>query len=277
MRECRKKDADVRNGVFKAKAGGKGFGKRGLNSLEEEEEGKPEEEAWDQPQPWMLASLQKKKKAVQQRTKQCVECLSGSRWFASAMIEEEEDGSSEEDRVVFPLGRNDRVAEEGDDSKEPRPIYSLKTKYKEYVPYQVAVDSAAVECVLTKRDASGLTGGDAKLLIQGGAAKNGVKYVSADGGEIPNEGELDVDLLTREGHECGMTWQVADIQKSLLAVSALTKTGHEVQFRKNDGDIVNLKTGKKIRFVRRGDLFVLTMWMKRRKPKGDAGFRRQGP
>ena len=49
MSECRKKDADVRNGIFKPKGGGKGKGRKGLNSLEDGEEHPGEEEAWDQP------------------------------------------------------------------------------------------------------------------------------------------------------------------------------------------------------------------------------------
>ena len=101
--------------------------------------------------------------------------------------------------------------------------------------------------------------------------------MTADGGEVPNLGEMPVNMVTREGHLCDMTWQVADIKKPLLAVAALTKTGHEVRFRKADGEIVHTATGKTIHFQKKGGLYVLTLWM-RAKSKGDGkqGFQRQG-
>ena len=133
------------------------------------------------------------------------------------------------------------------------------------------MDSAAVESVMPRHMVDGMRSDPTQPLRQGAAAKAGVTYVSADGGEIPNEGEHMVEMLTKEGHHCGMTWQVADIQKPLLAVTALASTGHEVRFRENDGEIVHKKSGKNIKFIKKGNLYVLTVWMKEA-----AGFRRQG-
>ena len=180
-------------------------------------------------------------------------------------------------KSLSPLMRNDGQCQEGGaQAPDSRALYALKPKYQGFKPVQVVVDSAAVDCVMSKTTVNELRSDPEAPLKQGAAAKAGVSYVAADGGEIPNEGEQPVDMLTREGHECDMTWQVADIQKPLLSVRALTKTGHQVNFRQNDGEIINKATGRKIHFIRRGDLYVVTMWMKAREGGGEPGFHRQG-
>ena len=179
-------------------------------------------------------------------------------------------------RILNPLMRSDDVCREcGPTTLGMKPLYALKPKFQGYKPIQLVVDSAAVDCVMSKTVMDGLRSNPEEPLKQGSAAKAGVSYVAADGGEIPNEGEQEVEMLTKEKHECNMTWQIADIQKPLLSVRALTKTGHQVNFRKHDGEIVNMATGKKIHFVRRGDLYVVTMWM-RAKNINESGFRRRG-
>ena len=171
---------------------------------------------------------------------------------------------------IYKLGRSDL-----EDKLDGRALYALKTDYKGYKPIEVVVDSAAIECVMSKRALEKVGLDPNKELRQGPAAKAGINYVAADGGEIANEGEQDVDILTKEKHACTMTWQVADIQRPLMAVASLTKTGHEVNFRKKDGEITNLQTGKKIHFIKKGGLFVVTLWMKVRKDEKE-GLQGQG-
>jgi len=180
-------------------------------------------------------------------------------------------------KSLSPLMRNDgQQRGDGPSAQGNRPLYALKPKYQGFKPVQVVVDSAAVDCVMARTTINEIRSNPDAPLKQGEAAKAGVSYVAADGGEIPNEGEQLVDMMTKEGHECDMTWQVADIQKPLLSVRALTKSGHQVNFRQNDGEIVNNATGRKIHFVRRGDLYVVTMWMRAREESSEPGFRRQG-
>ena len=179
-------------------------------------------------------------------------------------------------REVYPLWRSgdDQEAQPASGQRPaPRPMYALKQKYQGYKKMQLIVDSAAVDSVLTKKDYNTIAGPDAGPPRPGEASLAEVNYITADGGEVPNEGELDVKLITEEEHECGMTWQIADIQKSLLAVRSLTKTGHEVKFRETGGDITNIKTNKKIKFSKKGDLYVLTVWMA---PNGKPLFQRPG-
>ena len=65
---------------------------------------------------------------------------------------------------------------------------------------------------------------------EGEARKNGVKYITAGGNEIPNLGELDLPFRTMEGHKCGIKFQLADVKRPLLSVTALTGTGDRVTF-----------------------------------------------
>ena len=45
--------------------------------------------------------------------------------------------------------------------------------------------------------------------------KREVKYMTADGNELPDLGTKQVPFRTREGHDCGVKWQVADIKRPL--------------------------------------------------------------
>ena len=81
--------------------------------------------------------------------------------------------------------------------------------------------------------------------------------MAADGGRIPNLGEVDVSFLTKEQHRCRMQFQVADVKRPLLAVSTLTKSGNSVFFEADGGRIVNRRTKRIIRFVKKGGICVL--------------------
>ena len=296
------------------KGGDKGGGKRGkgLNSLdggkEEEKEEEPENgegEDWGQEETpsWMLAQLGK---VVKPRCMECRPGIPACKGMFGALGKEEETGEEEEasrqtttwaqvvtgdtkkmkdlerkrrnkdqKKCLAPLRRTDAEGEGEKKVELRKEVYALKPTYRGYKPIEVVVDSAAVDCVMPRRTVDEVRGDTKGPLRQGASALAGVHYVSADGGEIPNEGEMDVNMVTEEKHEAGMTWQVADIKRPLLSVPAMTKTGHEVRFRERDGEIMNKKTRKMIRFVKKGDLYVVTIWMKERSAE-EPGFHRPG-
>ena len=74
--------------------------------------------------------------------------------------------------------------------------------------------------------------------------------------------------------------QVADVERPLIAVSHLSEAGNVVTLGKEGGTIVNAKTGRKIHLQRKGNLYVLRMWVREKenpKPHGVAsGFPRPG-
>ena len=100
------------------------------------------------------------------------------------------------------------------------------------------------------------------LILEGLAAKSGVKYQSADGSTMPNLGEQQVAFVTSEGHSCNLTFQVADVHKPLIAVTQLTAAGNELRLYKNGGRVINPKTGKEISFGRKNGVYVLNIWVK---------------
>ena len=110
-------------------------------------------------------------------------------------------------------------------------------------------------------------------------SKAGKKYRGPDGSRIPNFGQQDVQFVTDEGFKCGLTMQVADVERPLIAVSHLSEAGNDVILNKSGGKVVNLKTGKTIAVHRKGNLCVLRMWVKKG-PAKDVGealvFPRQG-
>jgi hypothetical protein len=92
-------------------------------------------------------------------------------------------------------------------------------------------------------------------------SKAGRKYRGPDGTQIPNQGQQDVQFISDEGHKCGMTWQIANVERPLIAVSHLSAAGNEVTFSKTGGKIVNITSGKVINFQRKGGVYILRMWV----------------
>ena len=64
-------------------------------------------------------------------------------------------------------------------------------------------------------------------------SRRGVHYVAANDGRIPNEGEYDLNFSTVEGQEQCLTFQIAEVNKALCAVSNLVDNGFRVVFDKN--------------------------------------------
>ena len=91
---------------------------------------------------------------------------------------------------------------------------------------------------------------------------------------IPNLGEQVLEVVTNDGNEGRVKYQVADVSRPLNAVSEICDAGGEhgqhVIFGKHGGMILNLETGKQTPFAREEGVYTLEFWVK---PKG---FTRQG-
>lgn len=66
---------------------------------------------------------------------------------------------------------------------------------------------------------------------------------------------------TREGYECGIKFQVCDVHRPLLSVSALTARGNKVKFHETGGAITSQEGKQEIKFAREGGVYVLTMYI----------------
>ena len=92
-------------------------------------------------------------------------------------------------------------------------------------------------------------------------SKTGVKYVAANGNIMPNRGQKEVKVVTKEGHKCMLQMQVTDVRKALMSVSKICDAGHEVKFTKEGGEIKHIKTGQKTKFARVDDVYRLEVIM----------------
>ena len=136
------------------------------------------------------------------------------------------------------------------------PIYSLESEYRDYRRLSILVASGAAEHVMPKQRLPSYP------VAEGAAKKAGVKYAAADGTELPNEGEQSVKFATREGHQCSILFQVADITQPLLSVAKLAAKGHAVSFQGDTGTIVEKTTGRSIKFHRQGGVYMLHVWVR---------------
>ena len=93
---------------------------------------------------------------------------------------------------------------------------------------EAVIDSGAVDSVAPPGTFEG-------TLRPSAMSKGGKKYRGPDGSPIPNMGQIDVSFKTDEGHKCAMTWQVAEIERPLIAVSHLSASGNKVTLEKDGG------------------------------------------
>ena len=146
----------------------------------------------------------------------------------------------------------DRMDDEGD--TDDLALNALGVKTPGAVLIEAVVDSGAADPVAK-------AGTFAGKVTPSSMSKAGRKYRGPDGTRIPNEGQQEVQFTSDEGHKCGMTWQIADVERPLIAVSHLSAAGNKVIFTKAGGEIVNIASGKKIKIQRKGGVYVLRMWV----------------
>ena len=91
-------------------------------------------------------------------------------------------------------------------------------------------------------------------------SRAGGRHKAANGARVPNLGQQKVQFKTDEDHPCGMGFQVADVERPLIAVSQLTAAGNHVHLEAKGGKVVNNKTGRTMALQRRGGVHILRMW-----------------
>ncbi len=142
-----------------------------------------------------------------------------------------------------------RVAENSNADKT-RPASTPK-KWASLGVGDIVVDSAADESCWPK--------------VLGGAfeTKPSAKSIllkTANGGEMGHYGEKEIPVVNGgESEVIGLTFQVTDVKKPLLAVRRLVERGNVVSFGPGPSEnyIMNVETGKKIPMEKRGGSFVI--------------------
>ena len=146
-----------------------------------------------------------------------------------------------------------------------------RPEYERYTKLEVAVDSGAAASVMPERCLPD------HPVVPSEGSRNGVHYLSANGGRIPNQGEMQLDFITKERHRCHIAFQVADVKRPLLAVSTLTRAGNDVSFNASGGTITNKKTGRSMSFVKRDGIYILEIMVAPPTAGGGSrGFARPG-
>jgi hypothetical protein len=145
-----------------------------------------------------------------------------------------------------------------------RPLYSLLRDSKEAMVCAVTTGTAHSRIIEAVIDSGAEESVAPPGLFDGTVSsspmsRSGMKYRAANGTRIANLGQLSVEFATAEGYACGMPFQVAEVERPLVAVSQLAAAGNRVELNKDGGSITNLKTGKSIALVRKGGVYILSM------------------
>ena len=94
-------------------------------------------------------------------------------------------------------------------------------------------------------------------------SRRGAHYLAANNGRIANEGECDFKFQTVEGNKQNLTFQIAEVNKALGAVSYLVDDGYRVIFDKDEKTghdlsmMIHKKTGVTSRFRRERNVWIL--------------------
>ena len=119
----------------------------------------------------------------------------------------------------------------------------------------ITIDSGASENVISEKLAPQFRTRPAR------GSRGDVKYVTANGSVMSNQGEKEVKVRTKEGHRCMLRMQVTDVQKPLMSVPRICDAGHRVIFTKQGGHIEHEESGQKTEFVRENNVYRLKVEM----------------
>lgn len=116
---------------------------------------------------------------------------------------------------------------------------------------KITIDSGAAESVMPTDMLEGVK------LQESEGSRNGISYVAANGGKMPNLGEKKVHFKTRDGMDSSIVFQVTHARKPLASVSKIVRKGNRVVFSQAGSYIENLRTGQKIELEESGGAYHL--------------------
>ena len=87
-------------------------------------------------------------------------------------------------------------------------------------------------------------------------SRTGRGFSVANGAPLPNLGEQELSVVTDDGVSTSVLFQLAEVTRPLMSVSAICDKGNRVIFGRGGGVIQNLTTGQEIAFERRGPSFL---------------------
>ena len=138
---------------------------------------------------------------------------------------------------------------------EPESLHNF-VQQGEWLKLKIYVDSGATETVVGEDMLNNIK------TIEGECARRGVEYEVANGVRIPNLGEKRFKGVTENGFERGLVAQVADVNKALLSVSRMVKSGHRVIFDPAGSYIQDCQSGEQMWLEEEHGMYSLTLWVK---------------
>ena len=138
---------------------------------------------------------------------------------------------------------------------EPEGLNSA-THAPQWEVVEFAVDSGASETVIPENAVM------AAPLQPSEASKRGVQYEVANGHRIPNLGQKTFQGVTEtEDLIRGVTAQVCDVNKPLLSVARLVKSGNTVVFSGDGSYVEDDSTKERMWLQESGGMFMLKLWV----------------
>jgi len=142
----------------------------------------------------------------------------------------------------------------------------------EWTEVEATVDSGACDTVMPSDECRHIN------IVSSEKSRSGFQYEIADGTEIPNKGERQCEVMTEgSGQVKRIHIQVADVHKCLLSITKVADMGFRCILEKQGGYLEDVYTGEKTPIWRKGNLYVMKMWVRQaRNPDTASGFQRQG-
>ena len=154
------------------------------------------------------------------------------------------------------------------DAKDLHPFVGTKPDNEGWVKIKGVMDSGASESVAPPNMCPHY-----EIRPSAGSVA-GQKYMCASEETIDNLGEQELEVVTENGKESKILYQIADVARPLNAVSEICDAGGPdgqlVIFGKTGGVVYNLATGSQTPFGREEGIYCMDFWVKPR------GFVRQG-
>lgn len=150
------------------------------------------------------------------------------------------------------------------------PLSSLPAN--EWSEIEVTVDSGACDTVMPEDLCNHIS------IVPSAKSQNNFYYEVANGEEIPNLGERQCLAMTPGGRTAKrIHFQVASVHKPLLSITKCADMGFDCVLQRGGGYLYDNETGEAVPIERKGNLYVLKMWVKQAPPtNNDADFTRRG-
>ena len=105
-----------------------------------------------------------------------------------------------------------------------------------------------------------------------------ISLTVASGDILPNKGARQVTFINPDGTTRKRIFYEADVDMPILSVAEISNEGDggsEVRFRRKDGFIEDLHTGKKLLFIKRKGVYFVKLYMPRDDSESNSSFTRQ--